>query len=135
MKLERVIYELYEIDFGSLKGESESDSHELDREIYLEFESGEKVYFSWCNEPVQYCIGFQSGRFNANEPDHVVEATNWSVWRDLIGQELSFVFTDKSHQILELKGQTSSVYLSSQEQGSWVADVLHISKSLPIIGN
>ncbi|WP_046004323.1 hypothetical protein [Pseudoalteromonas rubra] len=133
MKLKRVIYELYEVDFGLLKGESESDSHEIDREIYLEFESGEKVYFSWCYEPVQYCIGFQSIRFNAHEPDHIVEATDWNVWRDLIGQELSFVFTDESHQILELKGQTSSVYLSSQEQGSWVADVLHVSKGLPVI--
>jgi hypothetical protein len=135
MKLKRVIYELYEVDFRSLKGESNSDSHEIDREIYLEFESGKKIYFSWCNEPVQYCVGFQSIRFNANEPDHVIEATNWSVWRELIGQVTSFVFTDETHQILELKGQTSSVYLSSQEQGSWVADVLHISKDLLIIGN
>lgn len=135
MKLKCVIYELYGVDFGSLKGESDSDSHEIDREIYLEFESGKKVYFSWCNEPVQYCIGLQSGRFNAKEPDHVIEATDWNVWRYLIGQELSFVFTDESHQVLELKGQTSSVYLSSQEQGPWVADVLHISKDLPVIGN
>ncbi|RYV01544.1 hypothetical protein SOPP22_14265 [Shewanella sp. OPT22] len=135
MKLERVIYELYEVDFYSLKGESDSDFHEIDREIYLEFESGKKVYFSWCNEPVQYCIGFQSARFNANEPDHVIEVTNWGVWQDLIGQELSFIFTDESHQILELKGQTSSVYLSSQEKGSWVADVMHISKGLPVVSN
>jgi len=135
MKLKRVIYELYEVDFGSLKGESGSDSHEIDREIYLEFESGKRVYFSWCYEPVQYCIGFQSSRFNASEPDHVIEATNWNIWRDLIGQNLNFVFIDESHQVLELKGQISSVFLSSQEQGSWVADVLHISKDLPVIDN
>lgn len=135
MKLKRVIYELYEIDFVSLQGESLSESHEIDREIYLEFESGEKVYFSWCNVPVQYCIGYKSERFNNNEPDHVVDATNWKIWCDLIGQEISFVFIDDSHQVLELKGQSSSTYLSSQERGSWVADVLHISKSLPVIGN
>jgi hypothetical protein len=45
------------------------------------------------------------------------------------------VFIDESHQILELKAQSSSTYLSSQERGAWVADVLHISKGLPIIGN
>ncbi|MBH0014883.1 hypothetical protein [Pseudoalteromonas sp. NGC95] len=135
MKLKRVIYELFEIDFGSLKGQSDSESHEIDREIYLEFETGEKLYFSWCNEPVQYCIGFKSERFNDNEPDHVIDATNWKVWRDLIGQDISFVFTDESHQILHLKSQSSSTYLSSQENGSWVADVLHISKGLPVIGN
>ena len=135
MKLNRVIYELFEIDFGSLKGQSGSESHEIDREIYLEFETGEKLYFSWCNEPVQCCIGFKPERFNANEPDHVIDATNWKVWCELIGQEICFVFTDESHQILELKGQSSSVYLSSQERGSWEADVLHISKDLPIISN
>ena len=84
---------------------------------------------------MQYCIGFKPGRFNANEPDQVIDATNWKIWRELIGQEINFVFTDESHQILELKGQSSSTYLSSQERGSWVADVLHISKVLPIIGN
>jgi hypothetical protein len=81
MKLKRVIYELYEIDFGNLKGQSDSESHEIDREIYLEFETGEKFYFSWCSEPVQYCIGFKSERFNVNEPEHVIDATNWKVWR------------------------------------------------------
>ena len=135
MKLKRVIYESFEIDFGSLKGQSDSESHEIDREIYLEFETGEKFYFSWCNEPVQCCIGLKRERFNENEPDHVIEATSWKVWRELIGQDISFVFIDESHQVLELKGQSSSTYLSSQESGSWVADVLHISISLPVIGN
>jgi hypothetical protein len=135
MKLKRVIYELYEIDFGSLKGQTDSESHEIDREIYLEFETGERFYFSWCNEPVQYCIGFKPERFNENELDHVLDATHWKVWCELIGQDISFVFADESHQILELKGLSSSVYLSSQERGSWVADVLHISKGLPIVSN
>jgi hypothetical protein len=135
MKLKRVIYELFEIDFGSLTGQSDSESHEIDREIYLEFETGEIFYFSWCNEPVQYCIGFKSGRFNSSEPDHTIDVSNWEVWRVLIGQEIGFIFTDDSHQILELKGQSSSAYLSSQESGVWLTDVLHISKKLPIFGN
>ncbi|MCF7513630.1 hypothetical protein L3V43_06990 [Pseudoalteromonas sp. L23] len=135
MKLKRVVYELYEVDFVSLEGEADSDFHEIDREIFLEFESGEKIYFSWCSEPVQYCIGFRPERFNANEPDHAVDTTSWKIWRNLIGQDISFVFIDDSHQVLELKGQSSSTYLSSQERGSWVADVLHVSKGLPVVGN
>ena len=135
MKLKRVIYELFEIDFGSLCGGADSAEHEIDREIYLEFETGEKFYFSWCNEPEQYCIGFKPERFNKNEPECVIDASRWQVWHELIGQEISFMFTDESHQILELKSLSSSVYLSSQERGSWGADVLHISKGLPLIMN
>jgi hypothetical protein len=99
----------------------------------LEFETGEKFYFSWCNEPEQYCIGFKSEKFNKSEPERVIDASRWQVWHELIGQEISFIFTDESHQILELKSLSSSVYLSSQERGYWGADVLHISKSLPLI--
>ena len=134
MKLKRVIYELFEIDFGNLKGQSDSESHEIDREIYLEFDTGEKFYFSWCSEPVQYCIGIKLERFNVTEPEHVIDTTNWKVWRELIGQEISFVFVDESHQILELQAQSSSTYLSSQEHGVCISDVLHISKGLPVIG-
>lgn len=71
----------------------------LKSEIYLEFETGETFYFSWCNEPVQYCIGFKTERFNENEPDHVIDATNWKVWRELIGQYISFVFADNQQLI------------------------------------
>lgn len=39
MKLKRVIYELYEVDLVSLHDTAEW--HEIDREIYLEFENGE----------------------------------------------------------------------------------------------
>ncbi|MBZ2191607.1 hypothetical protein JFJ09_05190 [Pseudoalteromonas arctica] len=133
MKLKRVIYELFEMDFGNLKGKSDSDSHEIDCEIYLEFETGEKFYFSWSSKPVQYCIGFKSERFNVNDPAHLIEATHWKVWRELIEEEISFVFIDESHQILELKAQSSSTYLSSQEHGIYFTDVLHISKALPVM--
>lgn len=133
MILKRVIYELFESDFGALCGRANSAYHEIDREIYLEFETGQKYYFSWCSEPEQYCIGFKPERFNKNEPERIIDASSWQVWHALIGQEISFMFTDETHQILELKSLPSSVYLSSQERGSWGADVLHISKVLPLI--
>jgi len=38
MKIKRVIYELYESDLVSL--DENSDWHEIDREIALEFEAG-----------------------------------------------------------------------------------------------
>lgn len=133
MKLKRVIYELYEVDLVSLHDHPEW--HEIDREIFLEFDNGEKRYFSWCNEPVQYSVGVQDHRFNVNEPDHVIDASGWEMWRGLIGNKVDFISHDDSHQILELRGQNSCVYLSTQERGSWLADVLHISITLPEFGN
>ncbi|MDN3650809.1 hypothetical protein QWZ13_18080 [Reinekea marina] len=133
MKLKRVIYELYEVDLVSLNINQEW--HEIDREIYLEFEGGEKKYFSWCNKPAQYSVGVQNHRFNTNEPDHVVDASNWNMWQGLIGNEIELISRGNLHQILEIKGQGKSVYLSSQEQGSWLSDVLHISSTLPEFGS
>jgi hypothetical protein len=132
MKLKRVIYELYEVDLVSLHDNPEW--HEIDREIYLEFENGEKRYFSWANNPEQYSVGSQEDRFNENEPDHIIEASEWPIWKGLVGNELQFNYKE-SHQILEIKGQNESVYLSTQEQGSWYADVLHISSALPVFSS
>ncbi len=129
MKLKRVIYELYEVDLVSLHDHPEW--HEIDREIFLEFDNGERVYFSWCNEPLQYSVGSKDQRFNANEPDHVIDASGWDMWQGLIGNELEFISRDDANQIIEIKGQNNSVYLSTQERGSWLADVLHISITLP----
>ena len=132
MKLQRVIYELFESDLASLR--DFSDWHEIDREIFLEFENGEKRYFSWCDEPIQYSMGMQDERFNTGEPDHILDVSNWDMWQSLIGTKIEFI--DKEpHQIIEVKGPKKSVYLSNQEQGSWFSDVLHISNELPKISS
>ena len=133
MKLKRVIYELYEVDLRSLN--DHPGWHEIDREIYLEFDNGDRKYFSWCSEPVQYSVGIQDHRFNLNEPDHVIDVSDWSMWRGLIGNEVEVIGHDESHQVMEIRGQSRSVYLSSQEQGSWLADVLHVSATLPEFGS
>lgn len=133
MKLKRVIYELYEVDLATLHDHPEW--HEIDREIFLEFENGVRKYFSWCSEPVQYSVGIQDHRFNVNEPDHVIDASSWSMWRSLIGSEVELISHNDSHQIIEIRGQSQSVYLSSQERGSWLSDVLHVSVTLPEFGS
>lgn len=85
MKLKRVIYELYDIDLVTLHDQLEW--HEIDREICLEFDNGCRKYFSWCNESVQYLVGIQDHRFNVNEPDHVIDASEWIMWAGLIGSK------------------------------------------------
>ena len=130
MRVKRVSYELFESDLSSLNETSEW--HEIDREIVLEFEDGNHMYFSWCGEPVQYSICSKNNRFFKNEPENIMDVTNWEMWRKLVGEEIRLAYHDSCHQVLEIKGQSTSVYLSSQENGSWQADVLHISKEKPI---
>lgn len=129
MKVKRVIYELYQSDLDCLKKNSEW--HEIDREVIFEFEDGLHTYCSWNGEPVQYSIGSSNRRFFINEPDHIIDVTNWEIWHKLIGEQIRLIYHDSCHQVLEIKGQSTSVYLSSQENGSWQADVLHISKEKP----
>ncbi len=129
MKLKRVVYELYDADMQSLS--KDDDWHELDREISLNFEGDKKIYISWCDTPVQFCVSYQDSRFNRNEPDHHIDVSSWRIWQNLIGFDLKLLYLEESRQVLHLKGEKCSVYLSSQSQGSWLSDVLHISSKRP----
>ena len=133
MKLSKVIFEMYQLDFDCF--EEHSDFFELDREVRLEFEDHVAIYVSWTEKPTQHCIGFKEGRWNMNELDHIKNVSELSMFSSIIGQECSFEFLEDEHQILHLKGTDESIYFSSQEKGSWAADVVHISKDLPSISS
>lgn len=135
MKIEKVVYELYESDYSCIRGHENSDMHEIDREICLDLEDGRHIYVTWVSEPVQYAVGYKEGRWNVNEPDILIEASEWKIWRPLIKKNCEFIYHDEWHQILELKCNESSIYFSSQEEGSWLSDVLHISATKPVCGN
>jgi len=131
MRLARAIYELFESDMATLQGAEEQHSHEIDRELRLEFTDCSDLYIAWCSHPTQYAVGYQEKRWNVTDPEHIVDVSQWKIWRELIGQEISFVFHSPANQVLELRGDRSSVYCSSQERGSWQADVLHLSLEKP----
>ncbi len=135
MKIEKVIYELYESDYLCIKGNENSNVHEIDREVRIELEDGMHVYVSWSNEPVQYSVGYKEERWNINVPEITIDVSSWKMWGGLIGQSCKFIYNDKAHQILELKCSEHSIFFSSQEDGCWEMDVLHISSSKPTVSS
>jgi len=137
MKIEKVIYELYESDYSYIKDITEADAHEIDREIYLVLDNGKHIYISWSNEPMQFSVGYKDHHWFKNEPDKTMEATSWKIWKDTIGQEFEFVYHDKNNQVLELKSTNTSVYFAplEKENNNWSIDVLHISNTLPTVGS
>jgi len=132
MKLNKVLYELYESDHSCIKGHENSEVHEIDREICLEFDEGNRIYVSWTDAPIQFSVDYKESQWNMNNPDIVVDASSWKMWKPLIGKSCEFIFHGEEHQVLELKCSDKSIYFSSQDKGSWFSDVLHISASKPL---
>jgi hypothetical protein len=131
MKISKVFYELFNSDYLSIKGHENDDFHEIDREICLEFTDGTKIYISWADKPIQFCIGHKDSSWNINQPEIILDASEWKIWKNIINQEVEIIYLDNEKQILELKSKNTSIFLSSQENCNWETDVLHISLIKP----
>lgn len=132
MKLHAVFYELYESDLLGLSGHENGDEHEIDREVRLETDQG-VIHVSWMDQPSQFCIGYKSTRWNTNDPEIVLDASGWSMWTPLIGQRFELIYTDKSHEVLELKSSAGNLFFSAQRNGVLGSDVCHISRQNPAV--
>ncbi len=135
MKIEKIFYELYESDALWLKGKESSEIHEIDREVCIKVENDEDIYISWASEPIQFSIGYKSTSWNTNKPDTILDVSDWKMWEPVIGKEFKLNYCDDNHQILELNTVDTSIYFSSQEDGNWESDVLHISSKKPNINS
>lgn len=129
--LTNVIYQLFESDLPDL--EAESTWHEIDREVMLIFEDNHPIYISWCSQPVQYAVGYQQTTW-FSDPTIRLDLSQSRIWKPLVGQLITLSYLDDQHQVLELSTSSANaaVYCSSQEQGQWEMDVLHISSEKPI---
>ena len=83
---------------------------------------GQKEIRFWAPRKKKFTFTFQDELVEANRVHPA------GLFTYLVGEDVSLVYHDDCHQVLEIKGQSTSVYLSSQENGSWEPDVLHISK-------
>jgi hypothetical protein len=61
------------------------------------------------------------------------DASTHPCWMALIGHPLDFVFLDERHQVAEVRSPGASVFLSSQQNGDWGADVTTVSHLRPEI--
>jgi hypothetical protein len=128
--LAEVRYELFESDVESVQ--ENPHAHEIDREICLVYGNGARLYLSWANAPVMYCVGIQDASFFSNAPEAIVDMSESKLWKDLIGGTLVLEYLDNDHQVLMLKGARGTVFVSSQSDGHWVADVITISGERPL---
>jgi len=135
MKISKVVYELYQSDYSCIRGSEEGDTHEIDREIRIEAENGERIYISWTDSPAQYSVGYKTSRWSKNDPEVTVDVSHWKVWQTLIAENCELIFHGDEHQVLEIRCPCASVYVSSQENGKWFSDVLHISSSRPKVSS
>ena len=134
MRLLRVIYGLLESDRAWMEGKEDSTWHEIDGEVQLETSSG-LIHVSWASEPTQYSMNYQSASHLLDGAGHATDASAWPIWRNCVGGTIELDYLDEEHQVLEVRGENGSVFLSSQEQGKWWSDVVHISKLKPKPGS
>jgi hypothetical protein len=133
----KIIYELYNSDFSNIKDSLDADTHEIDREIYIALDDGERIYISWANTPIEYSIDYKESSWFENESEKVLDASSWKIWKPIIGKSFELIFHDKNKQLLELKSKNASIYFSpleicgSSDGPSWSTDVLHISSNKP----
>jgi hypothetical protein len=129
--LRRVLYDLFEREADVLTDPGADAEHTIDREIRLELDDGAPLYVSWCSDAVQYCIGVSSKPFFDPGDNVLVDASDHSIWRRLIGSPIDLLHLDTEHQIFEVRGSDTSVYLSPREHGMWTADVVTVSADRP----
>lgn len=131
--LRRVVYELFQFEAGTLDDPASTEQHFIDREIRFEMSDGSCWFASWTNTPIQHSVGIQRERFFADGEPVTRDASTHPCWTALIGHPIEFVFLDERHQVVEVRSLSASVFLSSQENGDWAADVTTVSRARPEI--
>ncbi len=126
MKLKKVFCEYFETMMPDVKFLENADAYELDKEIRLEFEDHPKIYISWGGEPVEYAVGTSEKSWFMNT-EVALDVSNWKIWKSLINQECEFHYHDKYHQVLEIKCDSKSIYISTQDDRGWYTDTITIS--------
>jgi len=133
VKLQKVVYELFESDYASIAGNENAKVHEIDGEVRLVFDGGKTVFVSWADKPVQYCVGFQQRSWNDSEPEMRIAASEWKMWAPCVGQAVELIFLDKERQVLEVRSPEGSVFFCSMEEDDYYQDVLHITSEKPSV--
>jgi hypothetical protein len=129
--LQKVVYELFDYEKDILKDSNSENSHTIDRELYLEFHDQKRIFISWNNAPLLYAVGLQENSFFNDEDKIIIDASTHPIWKKITGQEIDTIILDEGNQVLEIRSPIASVYLSTYENGNWLADVITISDKKP----
>jgi len=129
--LQKVVYELFDHEKDILKDSKSENSHTIDRELYLEFHDQKRIFISWTNIPLRYAVGLQENSFFKDEDKITIDVSAHPIWRKIAGQDIDIITLDENHQVVEIQSPVASVYLSTCENGNWLADVITISDKKP----
>ncbi|HJZ90513.1 MAG TPA: hypothetical protein VKE40_06540 [Gemmataceae bacterium] len=115
MRLERVIYELFESEGGAVRRDPAAQCDEVTRQVRLEGAAGERVYISWAwgrGQP-DYFLEHAPGSFFTNSPDAELDVTASPVWRPLVRREVIIGYRDNEWQVIEVRAGEAVVYCCS----------------------
>ena len=129
--LTKVTYLLFESELSEGDEHLLRDEHIIDREVRLDWSDGSVKHISWTSNPVQYCVGVQAHSWFISGDVKEVDMSSRSNWKELVGKEVKLQWHDDSHQVLEMRTDVASIYLSSRENGYWEADTITISQAKP----
>ena len=125
-------YRLFLGEESSVLAAEQCEAHDFGGELVLNFDSGDQIFVSWVNEPVQYSIGIKDGSHflpKANLSSY--DVSHSKMWAGLVGHEVSLKFVSENNQILEISSANDHVLACSFERGYWWADEVTICKEAP----
>ena len=129
MKLNKVIYELYDSEYEYAMGLSDSEKHELDREVRLEFDDDTVTYVYWSDEPIQFCVGYKSTRAYSTEPEKIINVSNWPMWQPFINNEINIAYIEDNNEMIEISTKNNSLFFWAG--GNHGSDTLCVSTQKP----
>ena len=134
--LKDVIYYLLDWEADGRRYAEEPDSHGLDGELCLIFESGEKMFVTW-RDPVikngDYSIDFAPKRSTTSEVSRTCNMAGHSLWKSFVEQRVC-LRREQIHNtcmVVLTAENGQQLFCCPYEQEQWGADTLYISQTIP----
>jgi hypothetical protein len=138
VRLVAVWYELFpdeDADFDELPIDVEEQC--LDREVRLQLADGERLYASWCSEPMQYSLGIRGTSFFVPGEHPARDVSMHPLWAPFVGEEVELAYLDAYHLALALRAPGQILYLATYDhpgtgdRGYWGMDVVRVMRKVP----
>ncbi len=132
--LRAVSYSLFENESHVDWANDESELHQLDREVVLEFEGGRRVFVSWAgNTDASYSghddyfvLSIAAESQWTDPPFLSVDMTESPMWRELTGKVVAAEQLESEYYLVCVTSDDAKIFLSSLND-----DIIAISKNDP----
>lgn len=134
--LKDVVYFLHDWEVDGRRYAEEPISLELDGELCLIFEGGQRIFISW-RDPVSnngdYWIDFAPTSFSIPEVLRACNMNEHPLWKSLVGQKISLL-REQNHDtriVVVTAEDGQKRFCCPYERGEWDRDTLYISQIIP----